>query len=78
MHIHILRFHWRYLRIAVLDTIFMPATNLLEVCPLHVGSLRNTPSYFSPVFSLDQQNRQFSGQSKLLSLPPIGSLGGRV
>jgi hypothetical protein len=44
----------------------------------YARSLTNTPSHFFPVFSLDQQNRPFSGHLKLMFLSPIGSLGDRV
>jgi hypothetical protein len=39
----------------------LPVTHLLELSPLHVGSLLNTPLHFFLVFFLDQQKRTFPG-----------------
>lgn len=54
----------------------MPDTHSLDISPLHVGSLPNTCLHF--FFFVDQQNRPFSGPSKLLFLSPIVWLGGHV
>jgi hypothetical protein len=39
----------------------MPATHSLDLSPLHVGSLPNTPLHFFPIFFLDQQSHPFWG-----------------
>jgi hypothetical protein len=45
----------------------MPATHSLDVSPLHVGSLPNTPVHYFPALFLDQPNRPFQGHQNSYS-----------
>jgi hypothetical protein len=59
---------------------YSPVSTLMSrlPSPLHpraCDSLDLSPLQYFPVFSLNQQNRPFSWPHKLVSLPPIGSLG---
>jgi hypothetical protein len=56
----------------------MPPTDSLDLSPLHISSLSNTPLHFSPIFFLDQQKHPFSRPHKPLFLALIGSRSGHV
>jgi hypothetical protein len=56
----------------------MPATHSLDLCPLYVGFLPNTPLRFFPSPSQTNKTATFLGHPELLFLSPIGSFGGRV